>query len=840
MSLRLASCCLGVLLTNGIAGATPLAPPPPAKYTVVIRYRIVAFRNERVAQFNTLMAALKARGFERDPDEEPALDEAADMNATQLRGTVPSKRARELLAVKNVRSLLLYPEGEKAPAEAGQAVRVVIDLAAGLPLDRQRLLHAQTAEALSGLKFSEAVGYDHLGFTRLVGSIPAGQLEQVLGDLRQLPTGRNLPAPFANIQAVKVLEVRPDQPVPAARPPAPVVPAGQEKLSSDLRELIADAARANKPVRLDVLLAYPPPPDQRGWERLFRVSVPGVKLEGILGDLVTITARPEQVPALAALPEVVGVRLPRPAVAAPIEPGADSLATLLATGLERLHTPGYRGEGNRIAVVTADFSGWQSLRGTGLPQKTQLIDLTLERNPNLEPEPYPTASGLGQGTLFARAIAAAAPGADIVLIRVDPAVPYMLDVIARAVNGRPADSLALEQRGRDLADERILLDIRKNELLNERREVLNDLREEEEPTKRREEYFKNQAVLDRDFKAYGERMHRYLRHEDALIHLKGVRLIASSLIWDTRERGGGSNPVSRFLGDRPFAPGLWLQAGDIDSKGTWTGLYRDSDDNGVMEFAGPDEKLAQGSWSRELNFLAWRSPDRKVSAELPAGSRIRVTFQWREAHDPTLLATGVDPYREPLSTFRLLLLRQFDPTGATRPSDDLEVVAQSDGAPRRLDQTPSSATYEISIDYPVTANGRFALRVEGHVAESDRPANLPTLPLLRRVSEIRPRVTVETLSGDGTAIWHDYAGDTSDDALIPGSSSEIRASNKSAFVDMKHAKPQGIGSQDTVLPGEPRSSRMLHCIAQPAVDRCRGANGAKLSASLSVGVQMEL
>jgi hypothetical protein len=763
MSLRTLFPSAALVVLGGSLLASPPAPPPPETYDVVVHYRIVAFQNERVAQFNEMLARLGALGFRRDPTEQPPADEAADVKATRLRGTVAAAKARSLLLERHVRSLFLLPAGEKLPADANQAVRAVIDLTAGLPLDRQRLLHAQTAEALSAAKFNEAVGYDHRGFTRLVGSIPAGQVELVLSDLHELPSGRNLPSPFANVQAVRVLEVRPDQPVPAARPAPPAVPRGLEKVSNELREVVADTAGASKRLRFEILLADAPLPFQHGWESLLRRTAPGIALEGILGTLVTVTARPDQLAALAALPEVAGLRLPRSAQPVPFRPGADGLSSLVASGLERLHAPGYRGKGNRIAIVAADFAGWEAPVGKGLPKETHLIDLTLERNENLEPDPFPAGAGPGQGTLFAQAISAAAPESEIVLLRVDPAAPYMLQAIARAANGEPSDTLALQQRGHELSDDRSLLDIRRNELLEERRRVLEDLREVDEAIKNREDYRKKQAAFDQDLLAYGKRLRRYLDHQNALLHLKGLRVIASTLVWDTRGNGGGSNAVSRFLGDRPFSSALWLQATGAGAGETWTGLYRDEDGNGTMEFAPPREVLHEGTWSPELNFLALRTPDGKTTPDLPVGTRIRVTLQWREAHDPTLLRIGQDPYREPLSSMKLLLLRQPDPAGAKRPGDDLEVVAQSDGIPRRLDQSLSSATYEISVEYRVTAAGRFALRVEGHLAESDRPASLPTLPVLRRTGETRPRITVETVEGTGRAIWRDFPGDSTGD-----------------------------------------------------------------------------
>jgi hypothetical protein len=252
---------------------------------------------------------------------------------------------------------------------------------------------------------------------------------------------------------------------------------------------------------------------------------------------------------------------------------------------------------------------------------------------------------------------------------------------------------------------------------------------------------------------------RYLGHETALLQLRGVRVVASALIWDGKRSGGGLDPVARFLHGRPFTSALWIQPSDTTLTRTWTGLFRDADRNGVMEFAPTEEALPPGSWSRELNFLTWQTEDGKAGPDLPAGARLRVRFQWREPHDAALHQIGQDPYRDPLTGVRLLVLRQVDSSGGKQPADDMEVVAQSTGSPHRVDRTPSSATYEVSVEWRVPEPGRYAIRVEGSVPDTDRPAHLPTLPASRHSGEIRPRVDVDTLDGAGRAVWRDFHGE---------------------------------------------------------------------------------
>jgi hypothetical protein len=105
---------------------------------------------------------------------------------------------------------------------------------------------------------------------------------------------------------------------------------------------------------------------------------------------------------------------------------------------------------------------------------------------------------------------------------------------------------------------------------------------------------------------------------------------------------------------------------------------------------------------------------------------------------------------------RLVLLHQLDPTGERQPADDLEIVAQSVGLPLRLDVSPSSAAYEITLEAQVKKGGRYAVRVEGRAPESIYPPGDPTLPFARKSSEMRVRLFVSSLDATGRAVFHDY------------------------------------------------------------------------------------
>jgi hypothetical protein len=743
--------------------SAPLAPPDPETWQATIRYQIQAFRTERIRQYTELTDFLKGIGFVRDPDD-IVETEAEDPDHTLFKGTLPASAIPRLLPERRVRTVLLVPDMIKLP-EKDVRVRVDLHLSPGLLPDRQRALARQTAEVLTSVGFQEAAGYDHRAFTRLLGSIPSSRLLGLLDDLRRLPAGAKQGAPFQSVRALKLVVARPDLPVPAPRPAPPAVPPGQEKMSADLRALLLDPAGADQPGRLEVILGYTPEPEDRQW--IVPLTRTGAIVEGRIGPLVTVRATPKaHATALAALSEVVAVRLPR--VADPSRgPGRENKPEkwqpLLASGLVRLHAFNKRGQGTRLAVVAGDFQGWETLKGRREGKEVfpdpVLVDLTRERNPDLSADPFPAGEKdrpFGPGTLCARALLRSAPAAELTLIRIDPAAAYQLEAVARAINGEPYRTVAIDDRLRELNAEQAILDAQGKELVEERRAALDDFRDDEVPRKRREAYLKKQAEFDQREKEHRARLNRYVQFVSAMRSLKGIRVVANSLVWPEGFPVDGSSALSRFFDDCPFKAALWFQAAGDTAGQAWTGPFRDHDGNGILEFAPPTARLAPERWTPELNFLAWQPADGGMSRELPGGVRLRISFQWKEAHDPTPLRVGEDPYRQPLSSFRIVVFEQADPTGRKQPADDLEVVAQSAGLPQRLGQTLAAAHWEQTVEVRLPHAGTYAVRIEGRAATGVFAPGENHLPITQKFQEIRPRLFVRTLEGPGRAVWADY------------------------------------------------------------------------------------
>src|SRR5262249_7560297 len=149
--------------------------------------RIRAARNERIRQYDAMTLDLERAGFQREPAEDP--NEAADPNAERLKGTLPSSKVRAVLQEPHVRTLLLTPQGYKLPAHPEQRVPVQLELSSNLSPARQTALALQTKERLAALGFVEKVGYDNRKNVRILGTIPAGEVETLLKDLRDTPGG---------------------------------------------------------------------------------------------------------------------------------------------------------------------------------------------------------------------------------------------------------------------------------------------------------------------------------------------------------------------------------------------------------------------------------------------------------------------------------------------------------------------------------------------------------------------------------------------------------------------------------------------------------------------------
>jgi hypothetical protein len=799
---RFALCLALLLAAVAAASAEVKYPPAPKEYDVSLRFQIRAPLPGWYDRFDEMMADLKRLGFTRE--DRPA-DEPEDPSNDRLNGVVASENARKLLGQRYVQTILLRPKGFKA--QPNDRVKVRLELAGGLSLERQQALHGQVVERLGLLGFREAPGYDHRSFLWVLGTVDAARLDDLLRDLRTVPGGwlvprdpiSTLPLPLRNRVPVKVVEVLPEpNDLPPAQEPAPppAFPEGQghlAKLSPDLLALAKRDGDDTKVLRVEVILATAPPERDANWERMLRGTASSVVPEGIIGNVATVLVRGTQAGELARPSSVLYVRLPRSGEPQPRPAAGAVVDALTETRIRELHQRDQRGQGVKVAVVSSDFNGFEQLVGNRLPRSTRLIDLTIPRNPSLKPDPTPAAEGkLGAGTISALTVHLAAPAADLLLVRVPPDSPEYLLLLAQLINEPGTLPRILDERYNEITRDRTGLDLARQRLIEERRRALADqqfdlgaqnvpeqrkrLQESQERIQRAEQALKDLDKLDAELQA---RTLRFLSFKAELALVKDTRVVVCPLTWDAGYPLDGASPLSRYFDEKPFVGyagdrmptrieelrprrgTIWVQAGGDTRAQTWTGLFRDADGNGAMEFAAADAPLPPGRWTPELSFLAWQGFDGASVPDLPAKARVRVTMQWSEPHDPELAISADDPYRSPVANLNLLVLKQRDPTGTKVASDEMELIARTYGTPVRLQARRVNGVYEVSTEFDTPAGGRFAVRVEGSIPESIRPVGDRGGAVVLR-PEIRPRLFIEVLDaesrGKGRVVFQDYNG----------------------------------------------------------------------------------
>jgi hypothetical protein len=823
-----------ILVAVGLAPAVaqgqprPAFPAPPPKYRALVRYTIDAPRDQHVAQYDALVRHLLKLGFEFEPplEDRPPTDRE-DPTKDILEGLVPSANILKILDSPYAASVLLARPDVKRPEKAKDPVRVQLELVSGYPTSQQLALVSQVLVLLQHFEFRESGSYDHRGYTglphtRLRGTIPAGQLDVLLRDLRQQPTGwlapgivhGELPSPLRQASPVLITEVLPD-PAPPEEPAGPPErdDIALEKISADLWGLVSKKGQEGQTVRLEILLATAPAAGSLSWKDALRQAAPSLFIEGRVAQSVTATALLGEVKALAHVPEVSVVRLPRPPLIQ-LGPAAalkgDDARALEMSGVAALHKRGHRGKGVRVAVVDSDFRGFEALvKSKQLPATTRLVDFTAHRNPSLEPDPPPdNGAAIGHGTHCALALALAAPEVDLTLVRIDPGAPYLLAEVADLIRGGPAVSTSLGRRLDELTAARARLRLRRDELLLERKIVLENYEDDKELRDRygflgpvrawvfspREWHQLRMGEYERDEEAFRQRERRVLGLLAEVKGLLGIQVVSSSLVWNEDQPLGGRSPLTRYLDTMlcekgRVPPPLWLTSAGNTRGQIWNGLFRDSDGDGVMEFARADAPLPAGLWTPELAFLAWQPLAGPKVPDLPAKTRLRVSVHWTEPHDPDYFLRAGEPdlYLQPLARPRLTVLRQRDPEGKTLPADDFEIVARSPERPLRVDNFPHSSTYELAVEFVAEPGGRYALRLERQLAtqwimvsEDEgnryklrqltgltptgiRPLGVATLPGVERHWQLTPRVFVQATQGPaahlGRPVLRDFATD---------------------------------------------------------------------------------
>lgn len=698
-----------------------------AEYNVKLRYRIDAPRVQRYPLYKKFVARLAAAGFKKNPGLE-----GEELFGEEMTGTIPSGGIPALLRDPYLRTAILTPTMFERSGEGNAPVLVRLYLSSILGPGRQAQVADLARQMLKPLEFQEAPGHDHEHHRRLLGHMPMSQLDQLLKPSQEFDVPP-LPgvAPHGERAAlVKLALVIPEPNAPTLeKEAAPERPAGlrpADKIAPDLKLALAglsEEAQAT-PMRLELAL--------RGRD----AAVPGgFRVDGRLGNLVFGEAPPAAVAALVDAADVSTVRLPQVArsfgpAGFDIIPLEKPLGTLTGLGDDlRRRTSG------KAVVIASDFTGYEALVGTELPQATRLLDFTGETNPQMQTRAEDMA---GQGVALAKALLKKTGAKELLLVRIDPTLPYQVEQVARATHGMGWRTPALQRREHDIEVAYDRLNAERFNLRVARRIAQNTFGNDEDAKVVRDNFRKLQAEFDAAEKAAGELKARYLTFLNDVAAIKNAASVLVGLSWPDGQADLPGQPlVLRGLSPELLRHVTWYQAVPRREGQTWSGLFRDGDGDGRLEYRLDGERA-------DLNFLAWRTADGKLEANLPAGAVIQLNLQWREVHSADLKDGVEDLYRQPLAPLKVVVLKQRDPAGKQLPKDLFDLVVRSTALPDRVENDGRSAVYQTITRFTVPeGGGRFAVMIEGQAPQSTLPPGTPALRNER--GELIPKLVADVV-----------------------------------------------------------------------------------------------
>lgn len=748
--LLLCVCLFSTLGLMALAQAQPPAAPASAPvYQVRLRYKIDAELQQRYAHYKQMLSKLESAGFKAAPGRP-----REELYGDRLAGTLPATGISALRLERFLRTAVLVPEGYALPTDVEKTVLVRLDLAITGP-DRQRELSELARQQLKSLGFIENVGYNNQRHTSMLGRLSIPALDTLLKDTMEasIPSSFKTTTITANKAplvrlAIVIAEPSPPQPDVALPIPAPVGKEYLEKISPDLKAVLAKIPEADldKFMRVELVLSSNHLTDVFRSQLLHSETT--FVTQGSFGPIVTGLAPPSRVAALAQQKEVSTVRLPqaaRPIATAyeVIRLSNDQHASSRITPVHFVQPPSPK----RLLFIGDDFTGYQDMIGKGLPRNTCYFDATAELSPDMKPL-ADSSSGTGRSLQLAKEYLQQHPHDEVVLARIESSSPFQLKQLGEAVLGRPWISPVFDTRKDDWVDARSRIDAERLELRVFRKRIQGDFTLDDATKAKREEYRKKLEAADAMDKAHHEWGIRFEQFAKTVQTLKGMTTVCVGLEWvDGYADLPGSAPHLRFLSNDLLHGANWHQFVSSRPRQVWTGLFRDYDFDNVMEFT--TNKL----YSRpDLAFLAWKPGQGGNDTMLPENAVVQVTLNWFEVH----AQNGNNNYRTPLANLNINVLKQRDPSGTKLPIDDFEVVARTPILADRVENSLRGSHYQLIVRFTVPpGGGRYALQVTGNVPRSTGDASST------EHAEIHPKISLEVVDPIkrplGKAIFEDFA-----------------------------------------------------------------------------------
>lgn len=712
--------------------------PSAEKVNVRLGFRIQVYGVERLRQADEMLKYLKASGFVSN--DENLLEKLQDEKVGFIEGIIPVGKESGCLNPRWVYSVTSWPTGAEAPYKSEDPVRIEIQFPQYMQSGKQFEFMEDIKKNLKKIGFIDGIGYNSELFTRITGNISGKSLPAIDSKIfpDALKTAGVLTTPFAFPRIVKV---HTDWPLVKSVETIEIKDISLKKMSPSARKKVG---MVEQKFEKWLLVLNHQPPGQNEINELFS-NLNEAVVEGASGALFEILATPDSIKNLAALPATMFVAPAESQIKTDYSIKQNNLRNIFFDEGASQPARSLRGVGapSSIAVVGNEFLGWEKAFGE-IQTQAELVDLTRTRNFAMEEMPYSKDQGeVGFHTKKAIEVAKVYPGAKIVLVRIDPSIPTMLDEVAGFANGNSRASYALLARYSETDVIKRLLAGENQFLQSERAFLVDQFGQETEIEKRREIYKDKKAKWDENNRNLHVKIERILSLRNQLIEFKSHKVFVLLKNYSSQLPSFQNAALSLFSDNSQFKNAAWLMPDYLFERISWRGAFRDSNRNGIMEFM--DDK-SNDKWRHEKALIQYES-NGKILDKIPQGKKIRVRVRWRESVDWSSATVLGETSPRPKAQINVMLLQNEKQLPGRKIPDEYSLIQETGIEPFCIFRSKNFAIFEHLIEIESSKEGVYSLVLHGKVLIRNDLSSLEA----QKTTEIFPEIFLESFE-PGTRI----------------------------------------------------------------------------------------
>lgn len=712
--------------------------PSAEKVNVRLGFRIQVYGVERLRQADEMLKYLKASGFVSN--DENLLEKLQDEKVGFIEGIIPVGKESGCLNPRWVYSVTSWPTGAEAPYKSEDPVRIEIQFPQYMQSGKQFEFMEDIKKNLKKIGFIDGIGYNSELFTRITGNISGKSLPAIDSKIfpDALKTAGVLTTPFAFPRIVKV---HTDWPLVKSVETIEIKDISLKKMSPSARKKVG---MVEQKFEKWLLVLNHQPPGQNEINELFS-NLNEAVVEGASGALFEILATPDSIKNLAALPATMFVAPAESQIKTDYSIKQNNLRNIFFDEGASQPARSFRGVGapSSIAVVGNEFLGWEKAFGE-IQTQAELVDLTRTRNFAMEEMPYSKDQGeVGFHTKKAIEVAKVYPGAKIVLVRIDPSIPTMLDEVAGFANGNSRASYALLARYSETDVIKRLLAGENQFLQSERAFLVDQFGQETEIEKRREIYKDKKAKWDENNRNLHVKIERILSLRNQLIEFKSHKVFVLLENYSSQLPSFQNAALSLFSDNSQFKNAAWLMPDYLFERISWRGAFRDSNRNGIMEFM--DDK-SNDKWRHEKALIQYES-NGKILDKIPQGKKIRVRVRWRESVDWSSATVLGETSPRPKAQINVMVLQNEKQLPGRKIPDEYSLIQETGIEPFCIFRSKNFAIFEHLIEIESSKEGVYSLVLHGKVLIRNDLSSLEA----QKTTEIFPEIFLESFE-PGTRI----------------------------------------------------------------------------------------